>query len=157
MEKIIFLFSILLFLSPKITIGQLALPQVTTTKEKALKDLANKITNENWYISKQDNTEYYQALFRNTPVGIKHAFDRLEKLKVNYGSKYCNDKSLFSSMAKDSNGEIEYEGLSISIKLESSEISIQCEVKDDKSILAYKLSSTDGGRDAFIVLMVLLR
>ncbi len=155
MEKIIFLFSILLFLSPKITTGQLALPKATTTKEKAIKDLMVNITNEGWFFEKTNNGISYNAIFRNTPVGLKHAYSKFYELKKLYGSEKCIDESLMSALVKDADGSIDYEMLSITLKSESSEIRNYCSVNDNK-ILGFLLNSTDGA-DCFIILIIQLK
>jgi hypothetical protein len=112
--------------------SQLKLPEVGTTSTKAVSDLANGITNELWFTSKNnDGTITYQKYFKVTPVGIKHALTEFENLKKAYQPNTCKDESIYSSLALNEDKEIDYELLSITIKSESSEIYKICGIQND--------------------------
>jgi hypothetical protein len=131
---------------------QFTLPKVGTTQEKAINDLVKNVTNENWFSYKQDDgTVCYSKLFKSTPVGIRHALNEYEDLVNMYNAKDCNDKSLYSSIVKNSSGEIDYDNLSHSIQMESSEIRKTCFVKDN-AIVGFRLISGGSSRNAFLTI-----
>lgn len=146
-----FLFSIVLFNG----YSQFSLPKIGTTKEKAFLDLNNNITNEQWFSYKQDDgTISYSKLFKSTPVGIRHALNEYEDLAKAYNKNDCTDKSLYSNMVKDYKGEIDYDNLSLSIKMESSEIKKACLIKDDV-IVSFQLSSAASKPNSFLTIIVI--
>lgn len=127
------------------------LPEVATTKEKALDDLARDISNESWY---KMGDKAYACYFRLTPVGIKHAFERYNEMKEKYDiNKSCEDKDLLSSIVVKTNGDLDYEWLANTIITETSEVKRSC-FGGTKEISAISFGSI-GGRYGYVVLILL--
>lgn len=147
-------FFTLLFIASAINgYSQISLPKIGTTEKEALSDLFNNIANENWYSSKVDGKVIYSKLFKNTPVGIRHALDEYEDLIKIYKPNNCNDKSLYSSLVKNSRDEIDYEMLSITIKTEASEIDKTCIMKNDINF-GFRLNSLRSGKNSFLMIVL---
>jgi len=129
MKLIITFFTTFIFIQ---SFGQLPLPIVGTTEDKSLNDLIKGISNEKWFFTKGEEFDYYIIYFKNTPVGLKHAFDKYYSLRSEYKTDDCTDNSVISTLALNSDKTYDYEMLSITIINESSEIVFRCKVKDNK-------------------------
>lgn len=123
------------------TMAQYSLPKVTTTQSASLRDLSIGVPNENWFVRKIDGVNAYSIIFKNTPVGIKHAFDKYYELRVKYATDECKNESMISSLAIKNDKTYDYEMLSLTIKNESSEIKIHCSI-DDPKLLGLHLNSS---------------
>lgn len=148
--KIILIFAAILLYSTGF--AQYTLPKVTTTQEKATLDMVDGVSNENWYKTNQDGRILYGIIFRNTPVGVKHAFEKYYELRKEYETDNCVDNSMISSIAIKEDKSYDYEMLSLTIKSESSEIKLNCTINDTK-IKAFRLVSS-GGKGSFLLLLL---
>lgn len=85
------------------------LPEVTTTFNQADSDLKNGIENEGWFLT---NNGEYKCRFRNTLVGVNHAFVKLASLMIKYNGKVSNlDYSNLVELPKKDNGSLDFEEL----------------------------------------------
>lgn len=132
--------------------AQYPLPKVTTTQEKATIDMVNDVSNENWYKINKDGRDIYGMIFRNTPVGVKHAFEKYYELRKDYKTDNCTDNSMISSIAVKEDKSYDYEMLSLTIKSESSEIKFNCTI-DDTKIKGFRFVSS-GGKGSFLLILL---
>src|SRR5688500_7207648 len=149
MKRIYLTISMLLIMSLIIATtctAQNSLPKIETTYAKALGDLADGISNEKWFLHSNGS---YCIIYKNTPVGIKHAFEKYDGLKIEYAMSDCDDKSMISTLALNDDKTYDYGMLSITITQESSEIVINCTSSNSKKIGLYS-SGVSGG---FLTLM----
>lgn len=121
--------------------GQLKLPEIGTTEVQATNDLVEGNTNEEWFSSKDKaGNIVYKRIFKNTPVGIKHSFDALEQLKLEFNTTSCKDESLYALGTIRRDSTVNFDFLSSAIRTESAEINKSCNIKDNQ-INGFKLKS----------------
>src|SRR5258705_7535385 len=91
------------------TFAQHPLPKIKTTYDKSINDLANGISNEDWFFKKTEDKNLYCIIYRNTPVGVRHAFKKYNELRIEYDIVDCNDQSMISSLAFKEDKSYDYE------------------------------------------------
>lgn len=134
--------------------AQRPLPKVGTTQEKATTDMVSGVSNENWYKVSSGGNTAFGMIFRNTPVGVKHAFEKYYELRKQYETDECTDNSMISSIATKEDKSYDYEMLSLTITSESSEIKFDCKI-DDTNIRRLRFVSS-GGKGAFLMILLIV-
>jgi len=153
MKKLIFTL-IITFISVS-SYGQLKLPEIGTTETQAQLDLSKGLSNEDWFTVKDKAGKVtYQRYFKNTAVGIKHAFEAFDVLKSEWNAVSCKDGSMYPVGTINRDNTIYYEMLSLKIKAESAEINKTCSVKDDQ-VFGFNLQSIVVNDFSYLVIIVI--
>jgi hypothetical protein len=125
-------------------------PPATTTKQKAVSDMVDGIRNEEWF---EASPTQRSCIFRCTAVGLKHAVDKYKEMRNLFDANECENEDIISSLARKTDGEIDYEMLAISLKQESSELNRNCRSNSTK-VKGVLLHTTASG---MVLLTLMLR
>jgi hypothetical protein len=132
-----------------VSTSQAQLPEVTTTYDKALQVYSRGDKDEGWFVL----DGRYTCIFRNTPVGIVHAYEKYSEMLKFYNTNSCEIKDIISPKALNEDKSLNYEMLAITIEKGMSEVVNSCLVKEGP-IQLIRFVSMGGSTPMWMIFLV---